>query len=111
MDYRVYLLAGDGHIRAAENFTAASHGEATDIATALHDACSDVFPACEVWQGRFVVCKLPLASQRFLPEVRISIDARQKATLDLEDRLQSSFAGVRRCRALMGALDGLKGRQ
>ena len=48
MDYRVYLLDADHHIRAAEHFPAECDEEAMEIASVSYDACSDAFAACKV---------------------------------------------------------------
>ena len=119
MDYRVYLLDKKFSIRAAENFVARDDGEAVEIASALHDACSDIFASCEVWCGSSLVAKLPSAladgqdgaavSRSVSSEIRLLLPIRQENILDLEDRLQRSFACVRESRRLLHTYSELTG--
>ena len=106
MDYRIYLMDQEFHIRAAEHFTAPSDAEAIETASALHQACSDTFAWCEVWRGSLLLTKLHADGAEYgdgfdAPRVRSLIPVRQENVIQLEERLQRSFACVRESRNLM----------
>jgi hypothetical protein len=48
MQYRMYLLDEQKHIRVGESFSADGDQEASTIAASVHSACDDTFPAYEV---------------------------------------------------------------
>jgi|SRR5579875_618880 len=118
MDYRVYLLDQKLSIRAAENFVAHDNLEAVEIATALHEACSDVFACCELWCGSSLIAKLPPAVHQkhdgadlaasVTSEIRLLLPVRQQNVLALEDRLQRSFACVRESHRLLRTYNELR---
>lgn len=109
MEYRVYLLGQDLRIRAAETFTSASEIQALEIATILHDACSDAFAASEVWQGDRLIIRMGADD---IPQIEVPISAMQQGSfLELAERFQQSFACVRESRRLMSAVDNLKARR
>ena len=116
MDYRAYLLDEAYHIRAAENFAAECEDEAIEIASILHDACSDVFPTSEVWQGDTLIARLPRTSSHDghsagqSSGARLNIARRERHALELAERLHRSFACVRESRRLVRAMDDLKAR-
>ena len=110
MNYRVYLLEANGHIRAGESFSTEFDSEAIWIASVVYDACSDVFPACEVWRGSTMMAKLAPASPLPTQAPLLSPEVCQKTVIELAERLQRSFACVRESRRLMHVLNDLKGR-
>lgn len=93
-----------------ESFSTEFDNEALWIASVIYNACSDVFPACEVWRGSTMMAKLPLASQPPAPAPLLSPEVCQKTAIELAERLQRSFACVRESRRLMDALTDLKAR-
>lgn len=121
MDYRVYLLDQKFSIRAAENFAARDDSEAVEVASALHDACSDIFVSCELWRGSSLVAKLPRASadghngtdhsRSISSDIRLLLPVRQENVLALEDRLQRSFACVRESHRLLRTYRELTGNE
>lgn len=110
MNYRVYLLEANGTSVLGESFSTEFDNEALWIASVIYNACSDVFPACEVWRGSTMMAKLPLASQPPAPAPLLSPEVCQKTAIELAERLQRSFACVRESRRLMDALTDLKAR-
>jgi hypothetical protein len=90
MQYRFYLLDAAGHIGAAEHFHASSDTEAHAIAIELWQACSDVYPDYEVWQGTRQVADRP--HEKACGKLAEIVSIRQKNILDLEERLHDSFA-------------------
>ncbi|MGE0223696.1 MAG: hypothetical protein AB7S57_10570 [Acetobacteraceae bacterium] len=105
MQYRLYLLTSDKHIRAGQSFAAQDDSEATAIGATLYDACSDEFAGYEVWRGPVMLKHGRPAGITGLEEI---IQARQQSLLDLEDSLQRSFACVHRSRRLLETTDRLR---
>ncbi|MBV9251907.1 MAG: hypothetical protein JO227_22035 [Acetobacteraceae bacterium] len=109
MNYRLYLLDSINRIRAAESFSATGDREARKIAASVHEACADVFAGYEIWRG----------SERLTADSRqVGLDwtdwamlQRQEAVLDLEERLQRTFACVSQSRRLLEASAKLRGRE
>jgi hypothetical protein len=101
VDYRIYLLDGGDHISAGEFFSASNDKEAAEIAASIYEVCSDAFEGYEVWHG--AVCILPNGHNRnwTVPRIEDVIEARQDNILDLEDRLQRSYACMNRSRKLL----------
>ena len=111
MQYRYYLLDGDDHIRAAETFSALDDAVARETAKLVYSGCNDEFEKYELWCGGERVargCNRADAAG----ELRLSdiVAARQESILDLEDRLQRTFACVRRSRKLLEATTTLRNR-
>ncbi len=112
MKYRLYLLDENAHFRAGESFSATSDMEAADIAAAVHSACADVFDGYELWRGAHCVLQI---RNGLVPAGNVTLSdvvaARQENVLDLEERLQRTFACVSASRTLLAATDGLRRRQ
>jgi hypothetical protein len=106
MQYRVYLLGADHRISAAESFVAADDGEASATAADLFNASFDVFRGYELWRGPNLIdaSRRPRANPPTPEELK---DASQERRLELELRLQASFACVRQSRQLMAAVTKL----
>lgn len=110
MDYRIYLLGEDGHIRAAENFTAEHDEDALQVARLVHDSCSDVFPARELWRGPVKLpgpAPHPPDGAETAQHLRLS-RVLQDTALDLAERLHRVFGLVRESRKLLKAMDDLR---
>jgi hypothetical protein len=107
MNYRVYLLDDLAAIRAAESFSATEDGEAAHVAAVLFEACGDVFHGYELWRGseRIAPRPQPASASRGLEDVILS---RQDIVLDLEDRLQRTFACVNQSRKLLERIDEIR---
>ena len=43
MNYRIYLVDADDHIKASESFSAKDDLEAEEVALAIHESCSTSF--------------------------------------------------------------------
>jgi hypothetical protein len=116
VDYRIYLISDSTSIRAADNFSAASDGEAMEVATALCDAAGDSFERCELWRGTTLVTQLcPNAAGKSYPYdggwlpggSLFPLSHRQEQVLALEERLQQSFGCIRASRQFMQAFTEL----
>lgn len=55
LEYRVFLVGSDGHIRAAEELTCETDQEACERARAIMSAC----PVREVWRGDQKIAVIP----------------------------------------------------
>lgn len=110
MNYRVYLMDEHRHIRAAESFAADCNNEALEITAVLYDACSDTFPACELWQANTMIGRLPASSPQAdgFAHDYLGLGRRQRDILELEELLRQSFACMRESRRLLRAMDDLK---
>jgi hypothetical protein len=100
MNYRFYLLDENEHIRAGESFTASDDAQATEVAAAVHSACSDVFDGYELWRGNARVAKTR-RTRHVSSSAQEIVEARQENVLDLMDRLQRTFTCVRESRRLL----------
>jgi hypothetical protein len=111
MIYRFYLLDQDSHIKAAETFSAPDDAGAHEVASLVYGACNDEFGSYELWRGAQRVAGgcdgVNAAGELTLADV---ILARQENVLDLEDRLQRTFACVRRSRKLLETTAALRSR-
>jgi len=111
MRYRLYLLDAAQKIAAAEAFIATDDLEALETAAILFRATDDVFAAYEVWCGPRHVTGAGVWHQADGTGLADLAEGQQLRMLDLEERLLSSFACVRRSRALLEATtDLLEGR-
>jgi hypothetical protein len=105
--YRIYLFDKNSQIQAAESFFASRHAEAAAVAAAVQDACSDVSSDYELWcDGEHLL--LHGDDSQTAREHEATIEAHQDMVLDLEDKLHTSFACVRRSRKLQAALVQLR---
>jgi hypothetical protein len=111
MKYRLYLLDENAHFRAGESFSAVGDTEAAEIAAAVYNACADVFDGYELWRGTQCVLQI---RNCLVPDGPITLSdvvaARQENVLDLEERLQRTFACVAASRTLLAATNGLRKR-
>lgn len=101
MNYRLYLLGKARHIRSAESFSADDDVHAIGIAESVFSYCCDDYDGYEVWNGMTMV-----ADDRTLPGPSCwwaITQASQRDVLDLEDRVQRTFASVSKSRELLGA--------
>jgi len=114
MHYRLYLLDDAQKIAAAEAFIANDDLEALETAAILFRSTNDVFAAYEVWCGPRHVTGAGVRHQVDGTGLVDLAEGQQIRMLDLEERLLSSFACVRRSRALLEAttdlLEGRNGR-
>lgn len=111
MQYRYYLLDGDDHIRAAETFSALDDAVARETAKLVYNGCNDEFERYELWRGGERVTGGSNHADA-AGELRLSdiVAAHQESILDLEDRLQRTFACVRRSRRLLETTAALRKR-
>jgi hypothetical protein len=65
LEYRVYLLGSDGHIKAAEELTCDTDQEACEQALQILTAC----PIREVWRGDQKIAVIP--SEREVEKRRV----------------------------------------
>ena len=106
MHYRLYLLDEEDRFRAAESFTATSDAAATEMALAVYSACSDAFDGYELWRGTERIAKRRHTNGA--PSSHEVAELRQTNVLDLEERLQATFACVRNSKKLLEATDHLR---
>jgi hypothetical protein len=113
MLYRLYLLDKRDRIRAAENFSAKSDNEAKEIASRVCNARDDSFKRYELWCGADQIMSFRCGTQTGQRRERRARDitpASQEVVLDLEERLQNSFACVTASRRLLEATAELRSR-
>ena len=111
MHYRFYLLDQDGHIKAAETFSSPNDSMARETANLAYDACSDEFENYELWRGsERVAGRCDRANGAGQLRISDVVSARQDNILELEDRLQRTFACVRRSRKLLETTAALRNR-
>jgi len=106
MNYRLYFYDFSDKIVAAESFAASDDVEALEIGVMLSRATHDVFGRHEVWCGVRHLAGKATRSDDISMLVEMP-EARQARALDLEERLLSSFACIRRSRALLAEVDRL----
>jgi hypothetical protein len=111
MLYRFYLLDRDDHIRAAETFCSPDDATAQETADLVYDACDDEFRRYELWRsGERVARGWPGANAAGAPRLSDVVSAREENILDLEERLQQTFACVRKSRKLLEITSALRNR-
>ena len=101
--YRIYLLADDGSIEAAEFYPAQDKTEAAEIAASLHASCSDAFNGYDLWHGSQ---RITLAQHSVNNDDTdaATIQKHQQVVMDLGIRLHDGFACVSRSRKLVQAI-------
>ena len=108
MNFRVYLLDGVNHIRAAHAFATESEAEAADIGKTLFSSCDDVFTSCEVWQGpsRIYHNQTPL---NYAGEPLAEMSERcQRLIVEMEETLWTSFSAIRESTKLLDRINVLR---
>lgn len=111
MHYRFYLVDGGDRFQAAEAFSAPDDAQAAAIAGFCHQACSDVFDGFELWRGTDRVAKYSIAlagAAAAGPAFAEVVRGHQQTILELEDRLQSTFACIRHSKKLLEVTAGLR---
>jgi hypothetical protein len=101
MNYRIYLLNANNHVRAGESFSAENDWEAEEIALVTYENYSMSFHGVELWRGpiQIVHQTRDRACQR--ANLQELIDKRQERAAELEDLLERSFQCVRESRQLL----------
>jgi hypothetical protein len=111
MHYRFYLIDEDDHIKATETFSAQDDIIARETVNLVYDACNDEFDGYELGRSgeRIAGCSHRADA---VGKIKLSdvVSARQENILDLEGRLQRTFACVRRIRKLWETATALRGR-
>ena len=51
LQYNLFLLSADERFAAREEFEAPTDPDAVEIAQAIGEACAEVYPQIELWQG------------------------------------------------------------
>jgi hypothetical protein len=109
--YRFYLLDQENHINAAESFSAPDDMVAAETAGLVYRACNDQFESYELFQGaKRVAGSRVHADGAGMLKLADVVMARQENILDLEERLQSGFACVRRSKKLLETTAALRNR-
>lgn len=109
MEYRFYLINDEGHSSAAESLCARDDTDAGELIAFVYDSCADVFQGYELWRGAKQLAVLPANTVAGESVGLANIASmRQESILDLEDRLQTSFACVKRSRKLLAATANLR---
>jgi hypothetical protein len=100
MKYRLHLLGRAGHVRATGSFTADDDVRAIGIPQSVFSSCCDDFDGYAVWNGTTMI-----ADDRRLRQSHwwAITKASQREVLDLEDRVQRTFASVSKSRQLRDA--------
>jgi hypothetical protein len=114
MLYRFYLVDKRGRIRVTEIFYAQNDNEAKDIASRVYNACDDSFRQYELWSGTEQITSVRCGAQTAQQMERRSQDitlAHQEIVLDLEERLQRSFARMAASRKMLEATAELRRRE
>ena len=106
MHYRFYLVDEEDRFRAAESFAVGSDSAAIQVASAVYSACSDVFDGYELWRGTERIAKRRHTNG--VPSSHEVAELRQTNVLDLEERLQATFACVRNSKKLLEATEHLR---
>jgi hypothetical protein len=107
LEYRVYLFNLEGRIAAAQSFYSTSDDEAAEMAFDLYSLSSDVVVGYELWCGTLRLIEANNRPQPMLPNLDDMMISRQARMLELEERLQSTFACIRESRQLMAAVSAL----
>jgi hypothetical protein len=110
MQYRIYLIDADNHIRAAESFIAKDDLEAKEVAMALYGSCSTSFQSMELWRGANLVIRQSSSEVLATVDLQQLIDKRQEGVAQLGEMLERSFQCVRESHQLMATLDTIRGR-
>jgi hypothetical protein len=110
MQYRIYLIDADHHIRAAESFIAKDDLEAKEVATALYGSCSTDFQSMELWRAANLLMRESSSGVLATVDLQQLIDKRQESVAQLAEMLERSFQCVRESRQLMATLDTIRGR-
>jgi len=105
MDYRIYLYDSLGKIQAADNFVAPDDMEALEMGAVLYRATHDVFCRHEVWRGARHLTGITATRLSRIPTLVEMAEERQMRAVEAEERLASSFACIRRSRALLKEVD------
>ena len=108
MNYRLYLLDDARNIRAGESFVAEDDSRAIGIAITVYSSCSDAFNGYELWKQSVKLAdeRNAYSSQHWWAITQAS----QREVLDLEDRMQRTFACLSESRQLLDASSKLRGR-
>lgn len=110
MYYRLYLLDAAQRISARDDFEADNDETAITIAGLLSDACSDLSPGFEVWQGTRRVApdvKKQLARHPNQSSAAITLQL-QSVVLEREEILQQSQWLIARSKRLSARVDELR---
>jgi hypothetical protein len=107
LQYRIYLLNLEGRIAAAESFYSTGDDEAAAMAFDIYSLSSDVIVGYELWRGAMRLVEAKDRPRPVPPDFDGMIISRQARTLELEERLQSTFACIRESRQLMEAVSAL----
>jgi hypothetical protein len=103
-----FLFFQDQRIRAGSSLSAHSDAEATEIATLLYDACSDVIDSCEIWRGADCVARIDRQSAPPSESLEDSAEAPRSHVIQLAETLQNSFSFIRESRRLREKLERLR---
>ena len=110
-------LYRDGHIQAGQAFSAANDAEATETASFLYEASSDVADACELWRGAECVAKISAEPDSptttpddLLRRYDAMVDHQRQNIRDLEDDLRNSWSCIRESRRLFHTMQRLRDR-
>jgi hypothetical protein len=106
MDYRIYLLDEAGHIQAAEAFSAKDDITATNVSQDVFEACSDVTEGYEVWRGAERIRQIIdlVRARRLRYDAKKIRELREEGAIEVEERLQRTFAIIRRSERLLEVL-------
>jgi hypothetical protein len=101
--YRIYLIDTNGHIEAAESFSAPNDDAAADVAGSVHEASSDVFTGYELWAEGQCISSVQSGHAKAAKKrnLEVAIQKHQDTVVDLEEKLQRAFACVKRSRKLL----------
>ena len=110
MYYRLYFLNAAQHIAARDEFEAENDETAITIAGLLSDACSDLSPGFELWQGaRRVVpdVEKQVAGHPNQSSTAITLQV-QNIVLEREEILQQSHWLIAKSKRLQARVDELR---
>jgi hypothetical protein len=100
--YRVYLLNSERRVRAAESFLSENDKAACEEAALLLGFCDDIFAGFELWRGpRCISVETGARQSSVLPSWEDIGHARQELVIQLEIRMQRTFAAVRESQKLL----------
>jgi hypothetical protein len=114
--YRMYLYRG-GHIQAGQAFSASNDAEATETASFLYQACSDVADACELWRGAECVAKIStepgnpaMTPDELVRRYDAMADYQRQNIRNLEDDLRNAWSCIRESKKLFHTVQRLRDR-
>ncbi len=107
--YRLYFIDRTGSIAGRDDFDADGDGEAQSIAAILSEACSDVCPSFELWQGTRTVHSAAEPPKHVYADAELTQKI-EDAVTHREETIQSSKWRIAQSRRLIARMDAWRRR-